>query len=94
VGKSHSKVVRNMATEIVKADSKGRVIIPERVRKKERIKPGTPLQLVNLGRGVLVLRKLELPSREEILKICRQTRQEIFKEKVEPWLRQTVKSRP
>ncbi len=86
-------MVLNMASEIVKVDSKGRVLIPEDIREAREIEPGTPLQVVDLGKGILVLRKLELPSKEEILKICRETRREVYKEKVKPWLREMLKSR-
>ena len=86
-------MVLNMASEIVKVDSKGRVLIPEDIREAREIEPGTPLQVVDLGKGMLVLRKLELPSKEEILKICRETRREVYKEKVKPWLREMLKSR-
>jgi AbrB family looped-hinge helix DNA binding protein len=83
----------NMASEIVKVDDKGRVLIPEDIREAGGIEPGAPLQVVDLGKGMLVLRKLELPSKEEILKICRETRREIFKGRVEPWLKETLESR-
>lgn len=82
-----------MASEVVKVDDKGRVLIPEDIRDGEGIKSGVPLQVVNIGKGVIVLRKLELPSREEILKICRKTRREIYKERVDPWLKEVLKSR-
>ncbi|MCS4542244.1 MAG: AbrB/MazE/SpoVT family DNA-binding domain-containing protein [Euryarchaeota archaeon] len=82
-----------MASEVVKVDDKGRVLIPEDIRKKGGIEPGVQLQIVDLGKGVLVLRKLELPPREEILKICRETRHEVYKQKVEPWLKEVLKSR-
>lgn len=81
-------MVSNMASEVVKVDDKGRVLIPEDIREAGEIEPGDPLQIVGLGKGVFVLRKLELPSREEILKICREARREVYKEKVEPWLKE------
>ena len=83
--------MRNVATEVVKVDDKGRVLIPEEIRDAGGIKPGVQLQVVDLGRGVLVLRKLELPSREEILRICKEVRREIYKKKVEPWLKEVLK---
>ena len=83
----------NMASEIVKVDDKGRVLIPEDIREAGGIEPGAPLQVVNLGRGMLVLRKIELPSKEEILKICRETRRGVYKERVEPWLKEVQRSR-
>jgi len=82
-----------MASEVVKVDDKGRMLIPEDIREAGGIEPGTPLQIVNLGKGVFVLRKLELPSKEEILKICRETRREVYKERVEPWLKETLRGR-
>ena len=85
-------MVSNMASEVVKVDDKGRVLIPEDIRDAEEIEPGVPLQVVDLGKGMLVLRKLELPSKEEILKICRETRREVYKEKVKPWLKEMLKS--
>jgi len=81
-----------MVSEVVKVDDKGRVLIPEDIREAGGIDPGAPLQVVNLGRGVFILRKLELPSREEILEICRDTRRRIYKERVEPWLKEVLKS--
>lgn len=81
-----------MAAEVVKMDDKGRVLIPEGIRGAEGIEPGTPLQVVNLGGGVLVLRKIELPSREEIIKMCREVRRDVYKRKVEPWLKEALKS--
>jgi AbrB family looped-hinge helix DNA binding protein len=82
-----------VASEVVKVDDKGRVLIPEDIRNAGGIGPGAPLQVVDLGRGMIVLRKLELPSKEEILKICRETRREVYKERVEPWLKEVLKSR-
>lgn len=82
-----------MASEVVKVDNKGRVLIPENIRDEEGIESGVPLQVVDIGKGVIVLRKLELPSTEEILRICRKTRREIYKERVEPWLKEVLKSR-
>ena len=82
-----------MATEVVKVDDKGRVLIPEEIRDAEGIEPGAQLQVMNLGKGMLMLRKLELPSKEEIIKICKDTRHEIYKEKVEPWLKEMLRSR-
>lgn len=82
-----------MATEVVKVDDKGRVLIPEEIRDAEGIEPGAPLQVMDLGKGMLILRKLELPSKEEILKICKEMRREVYKEKVEPWLKEMLKSR-
>lgn len=76
-----------MASEVVKMDDKGRVLIPEDIREAGGIEPGAPLQIVDLGKGMLVLRKLKLPSKEEILKICRETRREVYKERVESWLK-------
>jgi len=81
-----------MAAEVVKMDDKGRVLIPEEIRGAEGIEPGAPLQVVNLGGGVLVLRKVELPSREEIIKMCREVRRDIYKREVEPWLKKAMKS--
>lgn len=89
VGKSHYPMVSSMASEVVKVDGKGRVLIPEGIRDSGGIEPGAPLQVTDLGKGILVLRRLELPSREGILKICRETRRELFKERVEPWLKGT-----
>lgn len=86
-------MVSDMASEVVKVDDKGRVLIPEDIREAGGIEPGAPLQVVDLGRGMLVLRKLELPSKEEILKICRETRRKVYRERVEPWLKETLKSR-
>ncbi len=86
-------MVLYMVSEVVKVDDKGRVLIPEDIREAGGIDPGAPLQVVDLGRGVFVLRKLELPSREEILKICRETRRKVYKERVEPWLKEMLKSR-
>ena len=80
-----------MASEVVKVDDKGRMLIPEEIRDAEGIGPGATLQVVNLGKGVLVLKKLNLPSKEEILKICREVRREIYKKEVEPWLREVLK---
>jgi len=68
-------------------------LIPEDIRNAGGIGPGAPLQVVDLGRGMIVLRKLELPSKEEILKICREARREVYKERVEPWLKEVLKSR-
>ena len=82
-----------MASEVVKVDGKGRVLIPEQMRVAAGIEPGVPLQVVDFGRGTLVLRKLELPSKEEILKICRETRRRVYKEKVEPWVKEVLRSR-
>lgn len=86
-------MVSNMASEVVKVDDKGRVLIPEDIREAGGIEPGAPLQVVNLGNGTLVIRKLELPSKEEILKICREKRREVYKEKVEPWLKELLRRR-
>lgn len=86
-------MVLGMASEVVKVDDKGRVLIPEDIREAGGIEPGAPLQVVDLGKGMFVLRKLELPSKEEILKICRETRRRVYKERVEPWLKETLKSR-
>ena len=85
-------MVSSMASEVVKVDDKGRVLIPEDIREAGGIEPGAPLQVVDLGKGMFVLRKLELPSKEEILRICRETRRKVYKERVEPWLRE-IKSR-
>ncbi|MDI6883793.1 MAG: hypothetical protein QMD00_01435 [Hadesarchaea archaeon] len=82
-----------MVSEVVKVDDKGRMLIPEEIRNVERIGPGTALQVTDIGKGVLVLRKLELPSREEILRMCREVRREIYKKEVEPWLKEVLKSR-
>ena len=82
-----------MASEVIKVDNKGRVLIPEGIRDAEGIEPGVPLQVVDLGKGMLVLRKLELPSKEEILGICRETRSETYKKRVEPWLKEALKGR-
>lgn len=80
-----------MVTEVVKVDSKGRVLIPEGMREAEGIKPGAPIQVVDLGGGVLAVRKLELPSREDILKICKETRRDIYEKRVKPWLEKALK---
>jgi len=80
-----------MAAEVVKVDEKGRVLIPEEIRDAEGIEPGAPLQVVDIG-GLIVLRKVELPSREEIIKMCREVRRDIYKREVEPWLKKAMKS--
>jgi len=80
-----------MAAEVVKVDEKGRVLIPEEIRDAEGIEPGAPLQVVDVG-GLIVLRKVELPSREEIIKMCREVRRDIYKREVEPWLKKAMKS--
>ena len=82
-----------MVSEVVKVDDKGRMLIPEEIRDAEGIAPGATLQVVDIGKGVLVLRKLDLPSKEEILKICREVRREIYKKEVEPWLKEVLKGR-
>lgn len=86
-------MVSKMASEVVKMDDKGRVLIPEDIREAGGIEPGTPLQVVDFGKGTLVLRKLELPSKEEILKICREARRKVYKERVKSWLKEMLKSR-
>jgi len=80
-----------MAAEVVKVDEKGRVLIPEEIRDAEGIEPGAPLQVVDIG-GLIVLRKVELPSREEIIKMCREVRRDIYRREVEPWLKKAMKS--
>lgn len=80
-----------MAAEVVKVDEKGRVLIPEEIRDAEGIEPGAPLQVVDIG-GLIVLRKVELPSREEIIKMCREVRRDVYKREVEPWLKKALKS--
>ena len=80
-----------MASEVVKVDDKGRMLIPEEIRAAEGIGPGAALQVMDIGKGVLVLKKLNLPSKEEILKMCREVRREIYKKEVEPWLREVLK---
>lgn len=80
-----------MAAEVVKVDEKGRVLIPEEIRDAEGIEPGAPLQVVDIG-GLILLRKVELPSREEIIKMCREVRRDIYKREVEPWLKKALKS--
>ncbi len=82
-----------MVSEVIKVDDKGRMLIPEEIRDVEKIGPGTTLQVVDIGKGVLVLRKLELPSKEEILKTCKEVRREIYKKEVEPWLKKVLKGR-
>lgn len=82
-----------MASEVVRVDDKGRVLIPEDIRESGEIELGALLQVVDLGKGMLVLRKLELSSKEEILKICRETRRKVYKEMVEPWLKKALKGR-
>jgi len=79
-----------MAAEVVKVDEKGRVLIPEEIRDAEGIEPGAPLQVVDIG-GLIVLRKVELPSREEIIKMCREVRRDVYKREVEPWLKKALK---
>lgn len=86
-------MVSDVVSEIVKVDSKGRVLIPEGVRDAEGLEPGELLQVVDLGKGVFVLRKLELPSKEEVLKTCREVRREIYRKKVEPWLKEALRSK-
>lgn len=85
-------MVSGMTSEVVKVDSKGRVLIPEGVRSAEGLEPGEMLQVVDLGKGVFVLRKLELPSREDVLKTCREVRREVYRKKVEPWLKKALRS--
>jgi len=80
-----------MAAEVVKVDEKGRVLIPEEIRDAEGIEPGAPLQVVDIG-GLIVLRKVELPSREEIIKMCREVRRDVYKREVGPWLKKALKS--
>jgi len=82
-----------MAAEVVKVDEKGRVLIPEEIRDAEGIEPGAPLQVVDIG-GLIVLRKVELPSREEIIKMCREVRRDVYKREVEPWLKKALKRPP
>jgi AbrB family looped-hinge helix DNA binding protein len=79
-----------MAAEVVKVDDKGRVLIPEEIRDAEGIEPGAPLQVVDVG-GLIVLRKVELPSREEIIKMCREVRRDVYRSEVEPWLKKALK---
>jgi len=79
-----------MVAEVVKVDGKGRILIPEEIRDAEGIEPGAPLQVVDLG-GLIVLRKAELPSREEIIKMCREVRRDVYKREVEPWLKKAPK---
>jgi len=79
-----------MAAEVVKVDEKGRVLIPEEIRDAEGIEPGAPLQVVDVG-GLIVLRKVELPSREDIIKMCREVRRDVYKREVEPWLKKAMK---
>lgn len=86
-------MVSQVVSEIVKVDDKGRVLIPDKIRKMGKIGPGTVLQIVDLRKDIFALRKLELPSREEILKTCRKVRREIYKKEVEPWLRKMLKGR-
>lgn len=81
-----------MASEVIKVDSKGRVLIPEDIRDAGGITPGAPVQILDLGKGTFVLRKLELPSKEEILKICREVRYGVYKKEVVPWLKEARKS--
>lgn len=82
-----------MAAGVVKVDEKGRVLIPEEIRDAEGIGPGAPLQVVDIG-GLIVLRKVELPSREEIIKMCREVRRDVYKREVEPWLKKALKRPP
>jgi len=35
-------------------------------------------------------REIELPSREEIIKMCREVRRDIYRREVEPWLKKAL----
>jgi len=35
-------------------------------------------------------RETELPSRKEIIKMCREVRRDIYKREVEPWLKKAI----
>jgi len=35
-------------------------------------------------------RETELPSRKDIIRICREVRRDVYRKKVEPWLKETI----
>jgi len=38
----------------------------------------------------MALDKREPPSREEIIKMCREVRRDVYRKKVEPWLKEAI----
>ena len=48
--------------------SKGQVVIPEEVREKLGLRPGTQFEVLG-SRGMIVLRPLNVPSQEEFDRI-------------------------
>ena len=56
-----------MTVETVKMSSKGQVVIPQRMRKELHADAGT-LFIALSGHGSIVLKKIETPSKQELLK--------------------------
>ncbi|MFH1134011.1 MAG: AbrB/MazE/SpoVT family DNA-binding domain-containing protein [Nanoarchaeota archaeon] len=71
-----------MATDTVRMSSKGQVVIPQSIREQLGLDEGSVLA-VAAEKNAILLKKVEIPSREELLKR--------FDEAAEP-LRQRVKA--
>ena len=55
-----------MAVEMVKMSSKGQIVIPQGIRAEIRASEGTMFAVVS-GRDSIVLKKVAIPSKEELI---------------------------
>lgn len=69
-----------METEITKMSSRGQIVIPQRIRDRLNAVEGT-LFIVTDAQGTLILKKIQKPSKEELVrdleKIAKETKKKL-----------------
>ena len=72
-----------MDIEFTKISSKGQVVIPSDIRKRMKLKEGSPLAVTNKGDTIL-LKKIKMPTLEEFERLTRKTSEIVRKNKIKP----------
>lgn len=69
ISKSYSKIVRKVKKmiETVKMSSKGQIVIPQNIRDEIQAQEGTLFAVIR-NKNAVILKKIETPSKEELLK--------------------------
>ena len=56
-----------MAVETIKMSSKGQIVIPQDIREEIDVEEGTIFSVVS-NNGTIILKKIETPSKEDLIK--------------------------
>lgn len=60
--------------ELIKMSSRGQIVIPQEVRKKMKLEEGEAFAVTGSG-DTLLLKRVKMPSKEEIVKKFRKSKQ-------------------